>query len=346
MRMIAHIMGRNNFIKAVLGFLKEKQYSAITSDQFLTYLDPHCPETNLPKGMKLSTVIKGYETKGYQIALWTVHVESAGEFYKVSRNRDNYPVEIPIDYTTPSQPALSRPRVWIQPLDEQSDIQIAKSDSWIILNPEQNGLYRVDYDASLWEELIKQLSTDHTKISNRGQLISDSCSLAMDSDYNVGRHFEVLQYLPKETDTMSWRVARKSYEDITNYLRGIKESERLIKFYKGIVEDQYLKNPISIDFSDFEKTMQVGWIACSTGHIDCVTDAEKYVSAILKTEDVLPGSEDFKYLIYCTIARYSKNQEGLFGSIMSGLTGDVSFDSIKVAISGMACSAEGPAITK
>lgn len=347
MRMIANIMGEGNFLEAVLDYIAGNQFKAIDSSKFGLHLDLFCPEDVLPPGTKLSSVITQYETEGYQTMASTINVDHEGSAFLLTRNVEyssNYPVSLPVDYTTPTYQPESNAGLWLVNSGSPNLLTIEDSSDLIIVNPRQIGMYRVNYQTSMWEEIVKRLAIDHQLFSNRGQLIEDSVNLAMDREVTVGQHFNVIRYLTNETDNWTWRVARRSYEALTFFLRGIGETKRLEKFYSDLVEEQYLKNKFALDMVDFEKTMQVGWIACSSGNPECVKDLENYVNSSSIAEQGLKGSEDFRYLVYCTLTRYSTNHDSLFNRMIFGLLGDDTFASFAVPIRGLGCSADKAAI--
>lgn len=345
MRMIAKVMGKANFSKAVLAFLQanKRSVAAVASQDFLSHLDLYCPEDALPDGMTLSSVIRGYETEGFQETLSTVYVESGDDFLTLKREPENYPVDIRIDFTTPTQSQAYNPMAWIRPKENINEVKVKRADPWTRINPLQFGLYRVSYDAALWQELTDQLMSDHNQFTNRAQLIADSTTLTLDSIKSFAQHFELLRYLKKETETYNWRVARKSYDAVTRHLRGITETDRLLQFYAGLAEDEYLRNRISLNFVNFEMTMQVGWIACLSEHADCVSDVEDYVKETLEAGNAIKGPEEFQFLLYCTLARYSNTKGSWIDSLFLGLVKD---PSSKVALRGLTCSEDEDAIKK
>ena len=60
-------------------------------------------------------------------------------------------------------------------------------DQPLIINHEQSGYYRVDYDQKNWDLIIQQLERDHTKIpvKNRAQIYDDSYSLLLSDDVDI-----------------------------------------------------------------------------------------------------------------------------------------------------------------
>lgn len=308
----------------------------ITGEHFYSHLDNYVQQSLIPVGYRIYDIIKNYERQTTQIYSSTVNVTLNDNEFLISRDDWMNDIDIPVDFMTPSKPAASKPQLWL--LDSESNVAqaVQPNESWIVVNPEQFGLYRVKYDNSILNELANQLLVNHTKIGHRGQLIADSAYLAIDLQARVDRHLNLIQYLTNETDKWVWRTARQNYEDMSIYLRRIEEQERLEYYYANLVAKEYMRYRIQLNFSDIDRTMDVAKIACFSNHETCVKDAEDYLNTTITTGVGLTGSDDFQYLIYCTLARYSTNQDRLFTNLMEVLA--QSFTSI--AVNGLGCASD------
>eukprot|EP00091_Calanus_sinicus_P021980 TRINITY_DN6753_c0_g1_i1.p1 TRINITY_DN6753_c0_g1~~TRINITY_DN6753_c0_g1_i1.p1 ORF type:complete len:154 (-),score=32.25 TRINITY_DN6753_c0_g1_i1:16-453(-) len=114
----------------------------------------------------------------------------------------------------------------------------------LIINHEQTGYYRVDYDQRNWDLIIKTLETDHTKIheKNRAQIYDDSYSLLLSDDVKI---------MPLETwkrlhDTLSqddhyvpWTAAMLNMHHFYQLIRHqpalVEEADRVRKWALGIM---------------------------------------------------------------------------------------------------------------
>lgn len=335
--MASNLIGPENFTEAVFDFLQTARHSSITSDQFLIHLDLYAQEDRLPSGQTLSGLIQGYEMKN-QVSPPTVHVFIPGnDEFTLTVNSG---IDIPIDFATESRPSESRPQHWIAQTQNIRSITIPQemNEEWIEVDPDQIGLYRVLYEDSLWNELVHQLSVDHTVIQSRAKLIADSLVVQQELSREFIPHFNLLQYLKNETDRMTWRVARRSYDHVAFNLRGIEESERRDIFYSNLSSNEYLRNRIEKEFTDFQRTMEVAQIACASGNEDCVSDVEDYFDET--EEGGLEGPEDFQEFIYCTLARHSEKKREWFRELHQRIIKDQSIEEDKIAIRGLGCTAD------
>lgn len=100
-----------------------------------------------------------------------------------SRRADNYKWWVPITYTTQDNVDFNstHPKAWIKGTEDQIPLtSLPDSNTWIMLNLQATGYYRVNYDENNWNLLVQQLETDHTLIhvASRSQLVDDALDLA------------------------------------------------------------------------------------------------------------------------------------------------------------------------
>ena len=92
---------------------------------------------------------------------------------------------------------------------------------WMIVNTQQVGYYRVNYDIDNWKLIVNQLLTNHTKIHtiNRAQIIDDSMDLARAGllDYHIG--LDTTKYLINEKEFVPWEAATNAFNFLDNILR-------------------------------------------------------------------------------------------------------------------------------
>ena len=62
---------------------------------------------------------------------------------------------------------------------EIADPTVGETNGWYVLNVQQYGYYRVNYDRANWEALIAQLNTDHTVRMSGGGGVMCVCSVCV-----------------------------------------------------------------------------------------------------------------------------------------------------------------------
>ncbi|XP_049945939.1 aminopeptidase N-like isoform X1 [Schistocerca serialis cubense] len=116
---------------------------------------------------------------------------------------------IPVSFATQddvrSGNVSTKPRIWLGVEEGKRSTNILGvlppgapgTAKWLLLNLQQTGYYRVNYDTTNWELLVRQLATAPLQLpaSTRAQLISDSLSLARAGALPYGIALNLTRYL-------------------------------------------------------------------------------------------------------------------------------------------------------
>ena len=82
--------------------------------------------------------------------------------------------------------------------------------AYTILNVQQTGYYRVNYEKDNWEaigEALKSANHDDIHVSNRAQIVDDLLNLARPGVVNYEDAFEIIDYLKDEKNYIPWLSA-------------------------------------------------------------------------------------------------------------------------------------------
>lgn len=114
---------------------------------------------------------------------------------------------IPISYTDRKSRLT---KIWMKKEREVTVVDVKTSPGdWLLLNVNQTGFYRVNYDEENWRLLTDQLQRDykHFDPKNRAQMIDDSLNLARSGHLSYEIALNLTTYLVKEKDYVPWRAA-------------------------------------------------------------------------------------------------------------------------------------------
>ncbi|XP_029666443.1 aminopeptidase N-like [Formica exsecta] len=137
---------------------------------------------------------------------------------------------IPITHTVQTNPDFNKNSLYdVEWLKFTKDLQkrgvhISKSykeNDWFIINLQQIGYYRVNYDTENWKRIAKYLnSTEYTKIHvlNRAQIIDDAYHFLTTRQINSSVFWEITNYLSRETDFIAWYPMIKAFEHMSSIL--------------------------------------------------------------------------------------------------------------------------------
>jgi len=82
----------------------------------------------------------------------------------------------------------------------------ALKDDFLIVNTQETGFYRVNYDEQNWQLIINQLKSNASEIHiiNRAQLMDDALNLARAGLLPYDVAFNVTNYLKDETEYLPY----------------------------------------------------------------------------------------------------------------------------------------------
>lgn len=167
----------------------------------------------LPEGKTVSDVLSTWDSiAGYPV----VKVErdySSGEVkFTQSRFLRKSSVEnsenlwyIPINYATGASNDFSTLATdfWLTEKEATVSIDGLTSSDWLIVNKQERGYYRVNYDEDNWSLIANYLNSDnYNKINrlNRAQLLDDAFNLARSGRLDYQYPLELAKYIARETD--------------------------------------------------------------------------------------------------------------------------------------------------
>ncbi|XP_032593665.1 glutamyl aminopeptidase isoform X2 [Drosophila grimshawi] len=305
-RMLEHLVGEENFRNATKRYLDRHVYSTATTDDYLTAIEE---EEGIESDVKLIM-----QTWTEQMGFPVVNVVKEGNNYKLTQkrflaNQDDYNVQvepssfnyrwsIPIIYTTSGG---SIEHLIFKHIDNEAVINVPSAVSWIKLNKNQVGYYRVNYDEDQWTALATELKTSRETFStaDRAHLLNDANALADAGQLRYPIALELSTYLENEVDYVPWSVGTASlgslknrvyytnlYKDFTQYAR---------KLLSPIVER--LTFDVGTDHLENSLRIKVLNSACSVGHESSLKQAATLFNQWLANPSTRP-SADVRDVVY------------------------------------------------
>ncbi|NXA27343.1 AMPN Aminopeptidase, partial [Ibidorhyncha struthersii] len=219
----------------------------------------------------------------------------------------NYTWIVPVTWMTRE---TTGDRYWLTKVSETNDI-FKVSGSWLLLNLNVSGYFRVNYNPENWDQLLNQLSTDHQAIPviNRAQIIDDAFNLARARYVNVTLALATTRFLHRETEYMPWEAALNNlhyfqlmfdrsevFGVMTKYIR--KQVTPLFNHYKNITN-----NWVSIPSGLMDQYNEINAIstACSYGIAECQELATNYFLQWKENASKNPIPPNLRSSIYCSI---------------------------------------------
>lgn len=202
-------IGQDSFQRGVTAFLSKSDQSNLTVDDFWDALKDASSNEDLPQYARFWKSQPGYPCLN-------VSRENAETIHVIQRpcccaglKKEPIVWPIPITFTYSSEPKSIDTRavvVWMTTPDLTLQVPNAHFNDWVLLNVENEGIYRVDYQDSNWDHLIRQLLHSPTDIPlpNRAQILDDLFYLAAVGYRTFDRFFSAATYLEIEREALPW----------------------------------------------------------------------------------------------------------------------------------------------
>ncbi|NWI04281.1 AMPN Aminopeptidase, partial [Tichodroma muraria] len=220
----------------------------------------------------------------------------------------NYTWIIPITWMTGNSHGNSS--YWLTKVtDTNNDFRLS-SPSWLLLNLNVTGYFRVNYNQENWDQLLNQLGTNHTvfPVINRAQVIDDAFNLARAKYVNVTLALNTTRFLSKETEYMPWQAALSNLQyfqlmfdrsevfgPMSRYIK--KQVTPLFNYYKNITNNwKDIPSGLMVQYNEINAIST----ACSYGVTECQELATNYLHQWQNTNNN-PVPPNLRSAIYCSM---------------------------------------------
>ncbi|KAJ8921491.1 hypothetical protein NQ315_003109 [Exocentrus adspersus] len=345
-RMAQHVIGPQNFQKGIRYFLPIYNGSNIMPIYVWNKLEVFIPRELLPRTKNLNGVMENWTEKaGYPLVTVTVkgtNVLLTQERFLYSREEDFTEWCIPITYTLSKDIDKfqnTTTKVWLLPETSQTLHDILEDNDWLILNNQQVGYYRVNYDAVLWDKIKQLLFTNHTAIHvlNRVQIVDDVMNLARAQILNYSYAFEIIKYLKEETEYYPWYSAIKNFNYLLiqlgeDSIPGIALSSMILDLIQKVYRNLSFEDVDPDDQIYILKMLLVSGTACRLGEEACVDYAKTKFKARTSVD------KNLKSIVYCNGLRHSDDVISGWNSLWEMLQNEVLESERETIIEALGCA--------
>ncbi|XP_044734714.1 membrane alanyl aminopeptidase-like [Chrysoperla carnea] len=258
-RMMQHLVGAENFQKGIQAYLKSLKFRNAEPENLFVALNEQITDTSIKDGFY--SFFNTFTTQpGYPLV--TVRKSSKNTFvvdqevFLLNNDKHFYHKwTIPLTMTHGMQGnfEITSNVQYLMENEDNKTITLESADldkTWLILNLQQVGYYRVNYDNDLWQRIIDVLNSDryetiHTL--NRAQLIDDIFNLAKAGLVKYEQVFDLIAYLNQESYLTPWSSAIINLSFLKQrFIANNEHLEPLVTFVRNLVENQYQ------EFKDFK----------------------------------------------------------------------------------------------
>ncbi|XP_018368788.1 PREDICTED: aminopeptidase Q-like [Trachymyrmex cornetzi] len=309
LRMLYSTITAEVFQKGLIKYLATYQFNSTNPDDLWSAMQRALDESDVPHGdYKIKEVMDTWMNqdrypivnviKNYETGEVTISQKCFQRFNETITNK----WWIPVTFTTQSNSNFSNtmPRYWLRP-DKNISFTI-NSDDWIIVNLQQNGYYRVNYDIRNWYKISNYLHSKKYKnihVFNRAQIINDAFFFMMEENKEISGYLfiNIISYLSLETDYVAWYPLFRIITRIkkTLLLPGSENVKlRMIDLFdRLLLKIGYEENPRDDDLTVVTR-VDVLKFACIFGHVRC-----KAVAAVKLRANITLVPQWQKF-VYCS----------------------------------------------
>ncbi|KAL6260350.1 hypothetical protein P5V15_007881 [Pogonomyrmex californicus] len=265
LRMLQHVITDDVFRNGIIIYLATHKFGSVTSDDLWIALQDALDKSEVPHdNYKIKEVMDTWiKQKSYPLLNVTRNYTTGEVIISQRPNHNLTDIDInikwwvPVTFATQTNPNFSNtlPRYWLRPQDQNISFQIDTND-WIIVNLQQTGYYRVNYDYTNWQRIVRYLnSEEYTKIHvlNRVQIINDAFTFWMANELNASVFFNITNYLSRETDYVAWYPMFQILTQLLQYFI-VPESEAFKLHVAGILNELLQNTGYEENFDDDDIT--------------------------------------------------------------------------------------------
>ncbi|XP_011643082.1 membrane alanyl aminopeptidase-like [Pogonomyrmex barbatus] len=308
LRMLSHYLSDDVFHAGLIRYLNKHKYNVAKPEDLWNALQDASDESGILRNeFTIQEVLDSWAgQRGYPLVTVTRDeipgkIKITQEYFepnekmlfKNSNSTDtaNKKWWVPINFATRTNPNFSSTSVthWLSPEAEELIIDDIDPQDWIIINIQQIGFYRVNYDTMNWLKIADYLNSEnYTKIHvlNRAQIINNAIYLMLEDKLDPRIFMNIMKYLRRETDYTVWSSVFKVLQAATNIFTYNGGGE-LLKMYvldlmNNIIRTIGIQSRPNDDYFTKMTRYEMLHHVCGFDHPTCLHEAHTQLIAYLE----------------------------------------------------------------
>ncbi|XP_034941475.1 uncharacterized protein [Chelonus insularis] len=312
LRMLEHIVTEEVFRDGITKYLNKHRFGVVTTNDLWRALQDTYQEKGVHPHLNIKKIMDPWlEQTGFPILKvvrdYKTGIANVTQSNALDQESDNLWM-IPVTLTTSTHPDFNytKPTHWIPRSRDNYTFYGIDKDDWVILNVQQTGFYRVNYDYENWKRLADYLNTDNYEkihVINRAQIIFDIFDFMKNDKMYVEPFFDIALYLYKETNFLPWMPILSAIESLNQLLINTPVydlfSKLMLHLMNNIVdhvgfEDQKYENHLDA----LARYYLLPW-ACTFDHQKCKEAAQTKFIKHFKDPEKYPINQNEEIWVYC-----------------------------------------------
>ncbi|CAH0407481.1 unnamed protein product [Chilo suppressalis] len=217
---------------------------------------------------------------------------------------------VPVNVVLNTNPDFSdtRPDGWVGLNFPATSLDVRGLDGaqWYIVNKQQTGYYRVNYDEANWRALTQVMTSNHSAIHvlNRAQIIDDSFNLARNGRLSYVHPLQIATYLRNELDYIPWAAANSAFNYLDVVLSGTNVYSLFQRFLLEMSAASYERLSFDVTANEEHVTAYhrniILDINCRNGNSACVNRSMELLAQVQNGGSIGP---DIQTVVYCSSLR-------------------------------------------
>ncbi|XP_001651477.2 aminopeptidase N [Aedes aegypti] len=314
-RMFQNVIGFESFKAALNDYIESRSYMTTHPDYLYASIEKFS-EVAMPGSVK--TVFNNWaDNAGYPV----VTVTRNGKFVTCAQKRFWMPVEgetapedtkfyVPLNYATSAEADFNDTTAvdWLTPDIPEYTKELPADVDWILVNKQQTGFYRVNYDNNNWAALTEMLKSEKLytiPVINRAQLIDDASNLAKAGELSYEIAFSLLEYLEMESEYIPWSTAYNALIHLNRMFSSNENYSRFEDFVRKITSRMYARISLTGTTSHISRLHRGNtiYLACYFGVTACVEDSQNLMQQMMSDESfVVP--EEAQSAAFCSFSKH------------------------------------------
>ncbi|XP_077979607.1 aminopeptidase N-like [Glandiceps talaboti] len=338
----------------IVNYVQNNLFSAVVSDELwaeLTLADAGHGDTNVKLVMDTWTLQHGHPVvtvnrTSTEFAVLTQEHFMIDPNDEATDKYDNlgYLWYVPITFTYASDVSFDDPLKHFQWLNKvetgELDLQGVNENDWVVVNINQMGFYRVNYDEENWHRLSDALKTDYTLFpaQTRTALLDDCFKISQAMYTDQVNCLRLSEYMHSETEYPTWELMIDNLPFTYRALMRTAEFGQLEFYWRQQITPIY--ESLGWDFSqgnslEYRLRQEAINTACAYGNENCVGNATQLYAEWMETgTNSVPV--EVKSVVYCTAIKHGGFKEWNFAHDES----ETNSDEAANLRSAMGCSKE------
>lgn len=257
----------------------------------------------------------------------------------------NVPITIAIDSKDYSD---TKPKFILGIGDAGKTFELTSApEKYYILNVQQTGYYRVNYEEENWKKISEALHLekhDNIHVMNRAQIVDDLFQLSRAGIIKYSTSIDIIRYIKNETNYIPWLsafnhgftfLAQRTNNDNKDVFKWF-----ILDLLENIYKHLTFNSKSSDRRTDIYNRNNVLWWACKYGHEECLKLSKDAFDGYMKGTKV---HKDLRTVVYCNGIRQGNTTHFnfLYDKFMSQT---IMAEQLNI-LSGLACTKDSASMT-